>query len=99
MNLACFSEFIIESMNDLDANILAIYSLRSCDIISQKFDCDILQAKRYDINSFSRPEGTYRIRQDISHSKVYRKFRQEFISLISSSMKSLYHIKQKMTTI
>ena len=43
------------------AVILAIYSPRSCDIISQKFDCDILQAKRYDINSFSCPEGTYRI--------------------------------------
>ena len=36
---------------------------RSCDIISHTFDCDILQAKRYAINS------SISSRRDISHPK------------------------------
>ena len=39
------------------------------------------QFQQYDINSLSRPEGTYRTFKYIASARIYRKFRQEFISL------------------
>ena len=74
----------------MQTKVCSIYLLR-------KFDMFFVSLKtRYDINLVA--SATYRAIRHIECDSTYRKSRQRFISLISSSMKSLYYISYIFST-